>query len=250
MSEQTTRLALPYLMAAQAQKHVTHNEALRLIDGLLHLTVVDRTTTSPPGSAADGDAWIVAAGATGEWAGWDGDVAMRSDGAWYRLSAVEGMRAWDQTDGGLIVRAGGAWLPIDEAIGYIARAASVTVAEGANGASTGLAVAEEAIATTSGASVTSTVVIPDRAICLGVSVRVTSAIVGPTSFDVGIAGEASKFGGALGISAGSVNRGVIGPTAFYTDTPVVLTANGADFAGGEVRLAIHTITVGASEAGA
>jgi len=248
MPEQTTRLALPYLMAAQAQKHVTHNEALRLIDGLLHLTVVDRTTTSPPGSAADGDAWIVAGGATGEWAGWDGDVAMRVDGAWVRLSAVEGMRAWDQAEATLILRAGGAWLPIDEAIGTIARAASVDVAEGATDATTGLAVIEETLATTSGASVTSTVVIPDRAICLGVSVRVTSAIIGPTSFDCGIAGEASKFGGALGIAAGSVNRGVIGPQAFYADTPVVLAANGSDFAGGEVRIAIHTITVGASEA--
>ena len=119
---------------------------------------------------------------------------------------------------------------------------------GVNGATTGIAVAEETLATTSGASVTSTVVIPDRAICLGVSVRVTSAIIGPTSFDCGIAGEASKFGGTLGIAAGSVNRGVIGPTAFYADTPVLLTANGADFAGGEVRIAIHTITVGASEA--
>lgn len=145
---------------------------------------------------------------------------------------------------GTLTAAGGVWAPID-----VHAAASSTVAEGVNGATTGMAVAEETIATTSGASVTSTVVIPNRAICLGVSVRVTSAIVGPTSFDVGIAGEADKFGGALGISAGSVNRGVIGPTAFYADTPVLITANGADFAGGEVRLAIHTITVGASEAG-
>ena len=108
------------------------------------------------------------------------------------------------------------------------------------GATTGMAVAEETLSTTSGASVSSTVAIPDRSICLGVSVRVTSAIIGPTSFDCGIAGEASKFGGTLGIAAGSVNRGVIGPTAFYADTPVVLAANGADFAGGEVRIAIHT----------
>ena len=105
MPEQTTRLALPYLMAAQAQKHVTHNEALRLIDALLHLTIEDRTTTSPPGSAAEGQAWIVGASATGEWTGWDGDVALRVDGAWMRLPAVEGMRAWDRTDGELVLTA-------------------------------------------------------------------------------------------------------------------------------------------------
>ena len=32
MSDTTTHLGLPYLLAAQAQKHVTHNEALRLLD--------------------------------------------------------------------------------------------------------------------------------------------------------------------------------------------------------------------------
>jgi len=31
MSDTTTHLGLPYLLAAQAQKHVTHNEALRLL---------------------------------------------------------------------------------------------------------------------------------------------------------------------------------------------------------------------------
>lgn len=30
MSETTTHLALPFIMAAQAQKHVTMNEALRM----------------------------------------------------------------------------------------------------------------------------------------------------------------------------------------------------------------------------
>ncbi len=32
MSDATTHLRLPYILAAQAQKHVTHNEALRIID--------------------------------------------------------------------------------------------------------------------------------------------------------------------------------------------------------------------------
>ena len=51
---------LPYLLAAQAQKHVTHNEALRLLDGLVQLAVLDRDLTAPPGAPADGDRYIVA----------------------------------------------------------------------------------------------------------------------------------------------------------------------------------------------
>ena len=49
MSDTTIHLGLPYLLAAQAQKHVTHNEALRLLDAMVQLSVLDRTRTAPPG---------------------------------------------------------------------------------------------------------------------------------------------------------------------------------------------------------
>jgi hypothetical protein len=47
----TTHLLLPYLLASQAQKHVTHNEALRLLDAMVQLAVLDRTRTVPPAPA-------------------------------------------------------------------------------------------------------------------------------------------------------------------------------------------------------
>jgi hypothetical protein len=56
MSDATTHLLLPYIQASQAQKHVTHNEALRILDGLVQLSVLDRDLTAPPGSPADGAA--------------------------------------------------------------------------------------------------------------------------------------------------------------------------------------------------
>ena len=70
MPDTSTHLLLPYLLAAQAQKHVTHNEALRLLDGLVQLAVLDRHLTAPPASPADGDRYIVASGAVGAWSGW------------------------------------------------------------------------------------------------------------------------------------------------------------------------------------
>nr|WP_268892044.1 DUF2793 domain-containing protein [Cereibacter sphaeroides] len=75
MSDTTTHLGLPYLLAAQAQKHVTHNEALRLLDGMVQLSVLDRTRTTPPASPADGNRHLVASGATGLWTGWDLNIA-------------------------------------------------------------------------------------------------------------------------------------------------------------------------------
>ena len=65
----TPNLNLPYLLAAQSQKHVTHNEALRALDSLVQLSVLDRDLAAPPSAPAEGDRYIGAAGSRGAWAG-------------------------------------------------------------------------------------------------------------------------------------------------------------------------------------
>ncbi|MCR9267104.1 MAG: DUF2793 domain-containing protein, partial [Alphaproteobacteria bacterium] len=104
----------------------------------------------------------------------------------------------------------------------------------------------ETLTDVSGASVVSSQLIPDRSILLGVSVRVAETITGAASFNCGLAGETSAFGGSLGTAQGSANIGVIGPRPFYSDTPVTLTANGGDFTGGRVALALHLLRLTAS----
>jgi hypothetical protein len=110
MSDTTTHLLLPYILAAQAQKHITHNEALRILDGLVQLSVKDRDLTAPPSSPADGDRYIVGSGATGDWAGWDLNVALWTDGAWLRLPPRAGWRAWIEDEGVLLVHDGADWI--------------------------------------------------------------------------------------------------------------------------------------------
>ena len=44
----TANLGLPCIEGSQAQKHVTHNEALRILDTLVQLAVQDRDLTAPP----------------------------------------------------------------------------------------------------------------------------------------------------------------------------------------------------------
>ena len=447
----TPNLALPYLAAAQAQKHVTVNEALSHLDGLVQLSVISANLTVPPGTPGEGDRYIVGASASDAWAGWDNSVALYSGGAWLRLVPQTGWIAWDQEVGGIITfDATTGWVALDTgtstfltlsdtpagfaghggkalqvngtetalefvvpasggggggltqlpvvngdfetgditgwtitvgaaavadlvSLGYdaagansarngayvfsggeggsaqaqvtavqtvdisgdtsalywvtaelmknyadqdkpkitfeildagdvVLATASVTktdglvgitpvilslarpgnaatarltldvtrgtgsnnnaaidnvvllgagsgaavtpgantsVAQSVSGATIGMHVAEELLAGLSGASVTSSITIPDRAIVLGVSSRTITAITGASSFDCGIAGELAKFGGSLGIAADSTNVGVIGPQAFYAATPIVLTANGGSFAGGDVRIAIQ-----------
>ena len=109
MSDSTSHLALPFLLPSQAQKHVTHNEALRILDGLVQLSVLDRDLATPPDSSADGDRYIVGPGATGAWTGWDGDVASFAEGGWTRLAARPGWRAWVEDEGALVVHDGAGW---------------------------------------------------------------------------------------------------------------------------------------------
>src|SRR5690606_10080683 len=102
-------LDLPYIMPAQAQKHVTHNEALDLIDTLLQCAVADRDLSEPPEEAQEGERYIVAADAGGTWAGREGTIALRRDGGWRFLTPRSGWRAWVVDEAVLVFWNGDAW---------------------------------------------------------------------------------------------------------------------------------------------
>ena len=108
----------------------------------------------------------------------------------------------------------------------------------ANGAAIDFAILEEEV-TVSGATTDTTIQIPDRGIVFAVSTRVTEAITGATSFDIGDGTTVDLFGGTLALTLGSTNSGVIGPKPYYAATAVRLTANGSNFTGGKVRVAIQ-----------
>lgn len=107
----TARFALPLLATAQAQKEVTHNEALTLLDALVHPAVEDGPLGVPPASPAAGQCWIVAAGASGEWAGQDEKLAIWSAGGWRFASPRSGMRVVRSSDGVWFRFDGVAWVP-------------------------------------------------------------------------------------------------------------------------------------------
>ncbi|WP_421579354.1 DUF2793 domain-containing protein [Shinella sp. M31] len=78
----TENLALPYILPSQAQKHVTHNEAIKALDAVVQLAVTSRSVATPPPPPAAGVRYIVPAGATGAWAGREKHVAAWQDGVW------------------------------------------------------------------------------------------------------------------------------------------------------------------------
>lgn len=109
MSDTTDRLRLPRLAAAQAQKHVTHNDALAILDALVQLAVADRDLTAPPAGPAEGERHLVAAGATGAWAGRDGEIAEYLDGAWRFHAPRAGWTAYVAAEGAAVVFDGAGW---------------------------------------------------------------------------------------------------------------------------------------------
>ncbi|OYU47121.1 MAG: ribonuclease III [Rhizobiales bacterium PAR1] len=112
----TPNLSLPYLAAGQAQKHVTLNEALRMLDALVQLSVFSRGLTTPPASPANGQSYIVPAGATGSWSGQTGKIAAFQDGVWMLYAAVEGWTAWVRDEDKLYAFDGAAWIVAGGAI--------------------------------------------------------------------------------------------------------------------------------------
>jgi hypothetical protein len=105
----TLNLELPYIEGGQAQKHVTHNEALRRLDTSVQIAVRDATHTAPPLSPAEGDRYIVATGASGAWAGHVLQIAAFVDGAWEFLEPKAGWRVWSLADDRLLVFDGATW---------------------------------------------------------------------------------------------------------------------------------------------
>jgi hypothetical protein len=90
----TPHLGLPLIVAAQAQKHVTHNEALFGLDALVHLAVRDRDLATPPADPGAGDRYIVADPGIGAWAGKGGQIAAWQDGSWRFYAPGRGSLAY------------------------------------------------------------------------------------------------------------------------------------------------------------
>ena len=107
--ENTTILSLPLIQGNQAQKHITHNEALRILDALVQPVVADLDRTVPPADPRNGQRHIVAAGAVGDWTGRDNAIAVREDAAWGFYVPRQGWRCHVEALAADVVFDGFAW---------------------------------------------------------------------------------------------------------------------------------------------
>lgn len=109
MSESTPNLVLPFIMPSQAQKHVTHNEAIRALDALVQMGVESRTLSQPPAAPQDGARFIIGPTPGGAWTGRANRVAAWQDGAWAFFQPRVGWLAWVNDEAIAVVWRGTEW---------------------------------------------------------------------------------------------------------------------------------------------
>ncbi len=228
MSE-TEKLNLPLLEPAQAQKHVTVNEALNRLDGIVQLCLEDIGVGTPP-AIVEG-AWSVGGGATGDWFGQDGRIAVASNGGWDFVTPRRGWHAFVVAGGNQAVYNGSNW---------IGGAATIKP----SGAGISFETKEFTHSVSTGPTSTTTETIPAQSLVIGVTGRVSTPIGGTaTGFSLGIDGTSpDRYGSGYGLADGSWLRGMTSfPLTYYSDTPLTLTGEGGDLSGGTVLLSIHLI---------
>ena len=105
------RLSLPLLMPQQAQRHLTLNDAFRLLDVLVQTAVVSDTLAVEPTDAREGDLFILPPSATGpRWGAMrPGALAMVENGGFVELQPVPGQIAYVAARRALVLFDGEDW---------------------------------------------------------------------------------------------------------------------------------------------
>lgn len=228
MSE-TTRLSLPLLMPSQSQKHVTVNEALLRLDALSQLVLRSRNEATPPANASEGDCYGVPTGATGDWSGRAGQIAIFVGGGWDFVAPGRGWTAFIADEGAFFLHDGG-WSPI--------QGSSTPSFEGPR-----FRKIQIDHQLTVGATSLTLSAIPASSSVWGVTGIVTETIGGSPTFQVGVPESADRYGSGIGTGEGSWLRGLTGsPLTYWQDTAIVLTAEAGSFDGtGTVRLLVYAV---------
>lgn len=229
---QTPHFNLDYLMPEQAQKHVTLNDGLRRLDGLVQLSVISRALSAPPDGPINGARYLIGDAPSGAWAERAGMLALYEDTAWHFFSPRAGWRIWDEQGGALLVFDGLSW-----------QAVYPSAASGGGENLVRRITAEYDLTQGPLAS------IPSHSIFLGVAARISTRIVGPHSWSLGVADGLTRFGNGLPLAQGSEIRGPADPSLIYWQpTPLVATPKGDSFSGGSLLLSLFYIDLPAPQA--
>jgi hypothetical protein len=209
----TTYLDLPLLAAAQAQKHVTVNEALLTLDAYLGAAVSGRGRVTPPGAPVVGEAWYLRDVPALEtaWEGEQGKIAVAVDATglnWRFLPPVTGQIMTVADEGLLLAWDGSRWLaPMQRS--YLRQDLTLT-----------------------GAFVAATLAIPANSLVYAVRSRVLTGITGAAAYSVGHSADTGRFGVDLPGGVDNVWPGGRAPIWYATADDRVIRVTGRNGSGG------------------
>ena len=106
--ENSLRLALPFIQASQAQKHLPHNAAIQMLDQITQLSVLSRSFSQAPSAPNEGDQYIIPDNHS--WPANTGQIAIYEGAGWIYLTPRNGWQAWDQETQSLLVFSAGTWI--------------------------------------------------------------------------------------------------------------------------------------------
>lgn len=225
----TAQFGLPLVQAAQAQKHVTVNEALSRLDAFCQLRLASRVIDAPPADPVEGVAYAVPQGGTGFWAGHDGQIAVYTNGGWAFQTPLTGWEAWVADEALRVTYWNGAWVLSVQAL--------------SNGAAvTRDMILEQDHILVAGSSNVTADIIPAGAIVYAVTGRVIDPVTGDTgtSWSLGVPGASGRYGSGYGFGLNSFAQGLTGqPQAYYSTSGLLIEADSGDFIGGTIRFAVH-----------
>jgi len=118
---------------------------------------------------------------------------------------------------------------------------------GPNGAETEDKFATTTVLTSAGSSVTAAALIPAGSFVIGITTRVITTVTGPTGYDVGDGVDVDFWGSSIAVALGTTSD-ITDYTSsslrnFPTANDVVITSDGVDFTGGEIRIIVHYRTL-------
>lgn len=221
----TPRLGLPYILQGQAQKEVTHNEALNRLDVFVN-TLVEGIVDAPPNTPNDGDIYIVSTNPEGIFKDYGNKLAQYTSGSWSFYLPTDWMEVIFRKDGSRMQYDGNGWIESQQT--------TVT-----NRNVLGIQEWEE-YATLSGKFTNTIRTIPDHSTVIAVTTWVTEAITGAKSFSIGVKDDAGRYGSGINSSKDTTNVGMTyHPITYYYNTPITFTAENGDFNGGIIKVSVQ-----------
>lgn len=232
--DQSPRLSLPYIMPGQAQKHVTHNEAVEALDALVQPVVASQSLATPPASPLEGEAFLVPSGALSIWAGHAGEIAAWQAGAWRFFDPAPGWQVYVADERTQYVFDAGDWTPLASLSGELPELGINTSADATNR----LAVAAPATLFThegNGHQLKLNKAAPaDTASLLfqsNWSGRAEMGLAGDDHWRLKVSANGSSWLTAIGIDAATGAASFAGSLRPAQDNTVTLGASGARWAG-------------------